>query len=707
MKKFLAVIVVLVVLVGGAIVALPHLVPMERIEKEVTTRFTAATGRQLSYGSVGFAIWPNVGLRLKDVKVSNPEWAKADSMLTLGEMDVSLSARALLDKKVDVKKFTLKQPAINLETAADGRVSWELKPTQAVKDAVDAPTGTAAKQDSKTAADFDVTLGEVSISDGEVSFRDGKTGKVEKISDLDVNVVMPNLQAALNIDGSMQFRGKKVNAVLSVDKPFDMINGKTSQGSLNLNTDILKADVAGALSTTGTLLKGRVNADIASLPALAAWLGETEQKPMPVNSVSVASTADITANSVALSGATVKVDDMQGSGDITVSTAGVRPSIKARLTLDTVDLDRFIAGDAAKADAAADKAKPVAESAGWDTTPIDFSGLKTVDADVVVAAKGFKVKGLDVGASTLTAKLNGGKLDFSTTEAAIFGGTAKAAIGVNAAGATPAISAKINLMNVQAKPVLTTFAGFDKLSGATEANIDVTASGANQQAMMNTLAGSGKVIFRNGSIEGIDAVNLAKAIQSKLGEMGVGGGKTDFVEMGGTFAITKGIVSNSDLSLRGPLVQATGKGTIDLPRKSVSYRVEPVLTASSGVDNASGLRVPVDIKGPFSNIKIRPDYAAVIQDALKDPKKLKENLKQLEDNFDPAKDNIKALRKDFKEDPAKAIGGLLGGGIGGLLAPKPQAAPVEQAAPAETTTAPAQPADQPTEAPIDPSNPAQ
>lgn len=719
MKKFLAVVVVLAVVIGGAVVALPYLVPMERIEKEVTTRFTAATGRTLSYGSVRFNAWPNLGLRLKDVKVSNPEWAQAENMLTLGEMDVSLSARALLDKKVDIKKFTLKQPVINLETAADGRVSWEMKPTKEVKDAVDAPAGTAAKQEGMTASDFDVAFGEVSISDGEVSYRDGKTGKVEKVSDVDISLVMPNLQAALNIDGSMLLRDKKVNLVLSVDKPFDLVNGKPSPGSLNVKADMLKADVAGTLATTGTMLKGRINADVSSLPALAAWLGQTAQKPMPVNSISVASTADISATTVALSGATVKVDDMQGSGDLSVKTDGARPLVKARLTLDKVDLDRFIAGDASKANEVADKADPVAASAGWDTTPIDFSGLKAVDADVVVDAKGFKVKGVDVGASTLTAKLNNGKLDFSTTEAALFGGTAKAVIGVNASGATPAISAKVNLANVQAKPVLTTFAGFDKLSGTTEANLDVTASGNNQQAMMNMLGGSGKVVFRNGAIEGIDIVNLAKAIQSKLGEMGVGGGKTEFVEMGGSFTIAKGIVSNSDLALRGPLVQATGQGTVDLPKKNVKYRIEPVLTASSGVDGAGGIRVPVDIVGPFSNLKIRPDYAAVIQDALKDPQKLKENLKQLEDNFDPLKDNVKNLRKDIKEDPAKAIGGLLGGGVGGLLAPKKQAEPVvaptpapapvaapEAAAPADTTVAPAQPADQPAQAPVDPSNPA-
>ncbi len=704
MKKILVVLAVLAVLIGGAIAALPYLVPMERIEREVLARFEAATGRTLTYGHVRVFAWPNVGLRLQDVRVSNPDWAQNDTLLALGEMDVSLSARALLEKKVDVKRFVLKQPVIALEKAADGRVSWELKPAADVKKAVDAPAGTAAEQPKGGAAGaFDVALGEVSIVDGQISYRDAAAGTTETVKDVDLSIVMPDLQSALNIDGSMVLREKRVNVVLSVDKPFDLINGATSTGSLNVNADVLKAEVAGTLSTKGTMLKGRVNADISSLPGLIAWAGQQAEKPLPVKTVSVASTAEVSAENLSFTGATLRLDDMQGGGDVKVALGGARPSIHARLNLDRVNLDRFIAGDADRAGEVAKKDAPSA-AGGWDATPIDFSSLKAADVDAVVETKGFVVKGVDVGASTLTARLANGNLRFSTTDAALFGGRARAEIGVNASGATPALSARINLDGVQAKPVLATFADFDKLSGTTEAALNVTASGRSQQALVSTLAGDGRVVFRNGAIEGIDAVNLARAIQSKLGEMGVGQGKTDFVEMGGSFTIANGIATNSDLSLKGPLVQATGQGTVDLPKKYVRYRAVPVLTASSAVQDAGGIRVPVDIVGPFSNLKIRPDYAAVLQDALKDPKKLKENLKQVEDTFDPLKDNVRNLRKDLKDDPAKAIEGFIGGGgIGGLLKAKPQpAAPVAPAAPAaapapeaEPAAAPAVPAETP------------
>ena len=689
MKKLLVVIVVLAVVAGGALFALPRLVPMERIEKEVTSRFTAATGRQLSYGAVRVTVWPNLGLRLNDVKVSNPDWAKDKSMLTLGQMDVSLSARALLQKKVDVQKFILKQPVIALEKAADGRTSWTLKPDAEVKAAVDAPANAPAQ--SKTAADYDVSLGEISISDGQITYRDDATGKVETVGNVDINISMPNLQAALNVDGGLDFRGKRVTLALSLDRPFDLVNGKTSPGSVTLKSDVLNADVAGDLSTANTLLKGRVSADISSLPGLIAWLSQQPQKDAPIKKVSVAATAEASANAISLTGTTLTADDMKGTGDIKVDLAGARPALRARLALDHVNLDRFIAAGGEKGEGT-DKAAPAANASGWDATPIDLSALKAADADVVVQTKGFTVKGVEVGASTLTAKLANGNLAFSSTDAAIFGGTAGSSLTVNASSAVPAITAKFNLAGVDAKPVLSTFAGFDKLSGKADGNISVATSGNSQRAMIGNLSGEGRALFRNGAIEGIDIVNLAKAIQSKLGEMGVGAGKTEFVDLGGTFTIKSGIVHNDDLKLRGPLVQATGSGDVNLPSKSMKYRVVPVLTASSAVEGASGIKVPVDIVGPFSDLKIRPDYAAVLQDALQNPQQIKDTLKNAKESVAPLKANIKDLRQDIKKDPAKAIEGLLGGGLGGLMAPKAQPAPAEAApAPAAAETTPATP----------------
>lgn len=683
MKKFMIFVLVLLLLAGGAVVALPKLVSMERIEAEAKSQFHAATGRDIAFDTPRLFFWPNVGVKLKNVTISNPKWAKDKNMLELAEMEVSLALMPLVDKQIEVKRFTLKAPVISLEKASDGRTSWELSGTaKKVADNQDAGKPTSASSSMKG---YGLKLGEFMLADGKVTYRDGATGKTEVLEDVDMSVNLPDLNSALDMDGAFKYHGKRINVVVGLEKPMALVDGSSSKGSLDIRADDVTAKISGLIATSGTFLKGDIDANISSLSKLVAFVnGNTAPEKLPFEKISFKSAAEVTADKMKLSGASLSLDDLNAGGDVTVNYGAAKPDIYARLAIDKIDLDRFM-GEPATGAAAENKKATAQGQTKWDETPIDFSGLKAVNADLILQTKGFSLKGADVGPSNLVVKLDGGNLSFKSSEASLFDGKFSSDLSVNAATSTPSMAFKFDMTGVQAKPVLTTFADFKKLSGAADANVSVTSSGKSQRAIIEGLNGQGAVVFKDGALEGIDLVNIAKMIQSKLTNMNIGEGKTDFVELGGTFTITRGVATNKDLKMRGPLVQASGSGDVDLPAKMVAYRVVPVLTASSAVDNAGGISVPVDIKGPFNNIKIKPDYAAVIQNALQNPAEIKKTLKNVEDQLDPMKDNFKTLKKDLKKDPAKALQGLLGGGMFGQ---QPAPAPVE-AAPVEPAPAPA------------------
>ncbi|HCS23973.1 MAG TPA: hypothetical protein DIW20_09510, partial [Rhodospirillaceae bacterium] len=468
--------------------------------------------------------------------------------------------------------------------------------------------------------------------------------------------------------------GKRVQLVMSVEKPKALMDGQRSKGTLVINTDVAKADIAGDFATSGTYLNAdRMTADVASLSGLVAWLTKKPAEKLPFEKISFSSKADISNQALSLHGAVLTLDEVEAKGALRVGYAAARPAVYARLEVNKIDLDRFMGGDAAASSGAS------AASAGgqtdWDATPIDFSGLRAVDADVQLKTQGFSVRGVEVGASTLRAELENGALKASSSEASLFGGlfSADMLLAVPASGAAHQ-TFNFKMKDVQAQPVLEKFADFKKLSGAADANVSVTSKGVSQKEIISNLNGNGNVTFKNGALTGIDFVNIAQMIQRGLQDAGVGEGKTEFVDLGGTFTIASGIVTNNDFRMRGPLVQAGGSGTVDLPRKYLKYRVTPVLTASSGAENASGVGVPVDITGPFSNIRVRPDFKTVIQNAVSNPEAIKEQGKALEQN-------LKNLKGDLKKDPGAAIQNLLGGG--GLFGGQ-QPAP----APAEGGTAP-------------------
>src|SRR6202011_425402 len=91
---------------------------------------------------------------------------------------------------------------------------------------------------------------------------------------------------------------------------------------------------------------------------------------------------------------------------------------------------------------------------------------------------------------------------------------------------------------------------------------------------------------------------------------------TDLSQLSASFRIDKGQATSSDLNLVGPLVRMTGAGTIDLAAKTLAFRVEPKLVMpTEGQGRAAdpvGLGIPVVIDGPWSEPRIYPDMAGIL-----------------------------------------------------------------------------------------------
>jgi AsmA protein len=125
-----------------------------------------------------------------------------------------------------------------------------------------------------------------------------------------------------------------------------------------------------------------------------------------------------------------------------------------------------------------------------------------------------------------------------------------------------------------------------------------------------------------------------------------------------SFRIEKGQATSGDLNLVGPLVRMTGAGTIDLAAQTLAFRVEPKLVMTTeGQGRASdpvGLGIPVVIDGPWSEPRIYPDMAGVL------------------DNPDAAYAKLKEMGKGLFGPGGGGLGGLSGlGGLGGTAGSGP------------------------------------
>jgi AsmA protein len=281
---------------------------------------------------------------------------------------------------------------------------------------------------------------------------------------------------------------------------------------------------------------------------------------------------------------------------------------------------------------------------------------------VKLALAGLTVKGVDVGASDVAVTLDDGRLKAVMAETALFDGTVSGQVNADAAGAVPALGLDFRINGVQAEPVLTRFADFDRLAGTARAVASLKTTGASERAMVEALNGQGSVTFTNGAIKGINLAAMVRNVGAAFQGQPVGNEpqQTDFAELGGTFTVQNGIVHNNDLRLLAPLLRLDGAGTVALPPKTIDYRLQPRLTATiegqGGKKDASGLAVPVLVRGSLTSPSFAPDLAGIAEEALRNP--------------DAVRQQLEALKGKKPNEAAKGlIEGLGGGSSGGGQAP--------------------------------------
>jgi AsmA protein len=174
-------------------------------------------------------------------------------------------------------------------------------------------------------------------------------------------------------------------------------------------------------------------------------------------------------------------------------------------------------------------------------------------------------------------------------------------------------------------------------------------------------------MFTDGAIVGMNlAAMMRNAANAFLNPEAGETRKTDFAEMGGSFTIEGGVLRNDDMRLQAPALRVEGSGRVNLPRRTINYRLEPklakTLQGQGGEREVAGLLVPVIIKGPWDDPAVSPDLSAVARRALEDPEALKEQIEQLGDQGKAIKDALKGVDKKAGRDALiEGLGQALGG----------------------------------------------
>lgn len=669
MKKLLIglgiVVGVLVVAAVAAVFILPAVLPLEDYKDELAAEVEKATGRNLTIdGDVSLSILPTLELEADNVSLSNAKGARTPNMLELSKLQVQLAVWPLLRREVVVDRFVLVDPVINLEIDRNGRPNWDLSRKSDQPASPSEPAeGTSESGDGPGIGAL--RLGDVRLVNGRLSFTNRKTGESQLVQNVNMKLVLPDLDSLLEAEGALTWNGEKIELDVDLDTPSKVLEGQAAKLVAKVESDPVALSYDGTLTGGKTMTAaGKVDLAVPSVRDLAEWAGQ----PLQVSGtgfgpLSVNGDLRMAGPRMSFTNALIRFDEINGRGELQVNTGGVRPAIEAKLDIDKLDLNPYMPPpDQTSRPAAPGAGSGGAEQAepqGWSDEPLDLSGLKTADADLALTVGAIEVQKLKIGRTALDVVLNEGLLDANLKEMALYEGKGTARIKVDGAASVPTVQKTLDISGVEALPFLTDAMGLDRIEGTANATLDVTTRGRSQKEMVSALAGDGKITFVDGAIRGVNLAAMVRNVSTAFLDAEAGKAqKTDFAELGGTYTIEQGILTNKDLVLKSPLLRLNGAGTVNLPRKRVDYRITPKVVATiegQGSADRKGLAVPVLVKGPWNQLSFQPDVAGAVTGALKDPEGARRAIQELGKGGGDLKEQLKQIK------PEDAIKGLFGG----------------------------------------------
>ena len=659
MAKFLKGLLIALLVLGGllllALVVLPSLIDPNNYKDEIVSSLSEETGHQIQIdGELKLSVFPWLGIETSGVSVSNPPGFGEQPLAKVRELGLKVRLMPLFSNRLEVDTLLLDGLQLNLQRNAQGQGNWESGRAKPAGEAEQAKPSAA-----ETGMAF-VVQG-VQLSDASVDWRDLRSGEHYQLSDLQLESgsLAPEAEVPVKLSfqllreqPSLQALGR-LQMKVTVDAEFQRLSfedveidlqAKGAQlpaagvemalrtaAVLDLGADSLRLDdlrlrgegldLSGRLAVqqmrTRQQLSGELKLAQTNLKKLAALFGNPLQTRDEAVLQRVSAQIGIAGEdgAIRLEPLAVDLDDSLLRGHVhLIDPAG--PVVRAKLAIDTLNVDRYLAPPAQAA------GSPQAGAAGGAAgnplaalLGLDLKADLSIDQLVVGGARMSQVKMSLLGRN--------GVLQLDPLSAALYQGSLQGSISVDARSSKPKFKFSNTLSNIAMEPLLVDLADRQRLVGTANLQLDLQTSGLDEAALRRGLNGSGSFKLTDGAYRGVNIARLIRVAANRLGLSDqpppADDSQTDFSELSGTLTVVNGVLNNPDLLAKSPLLRINGSGKVDLNSEQIDYSLTTVLVRSlegqggAERDKLAGVPIPVRIEGAMVNPSYRPDLQAALQ----------------------------------------------------------------------------------------------
>jgi AsmA protein len=589
--------------------------PKELAAREAERRIEEATGRELTLGSnIDITLFPNLGFSVDNASLSNPEGfdeaaarrggADETPFIAADRIVFAVALMPLLSGDIEVKRLIFDGAEVRVRAKEDGSANWTF------------PTD----EDSEQPTLEDLRLDDVQLNDSLITFEGADGGTPLTLEDVDARLALRSLDNPAMLSAAFNYREERVSVDGTVGSPRAVLEKEETTLDAEVRSGPLNASFDGTFDAETGALAGAIETRGSSLRRLLAWIGSPMADGGGFGTFEVAGQLRREGDTIALTEATFSLDAINAAGNLDIVTQeNERLRIDGALTAPSIDLNTYLPAPAQGEDAGG-----VAVNQGWSNDPIDFTGLRALDADLSLAVGALKFQRMDFSDVQMALRLANGAADARLTRISLYGGSGTGRLIADGSGAVPRLAIELNAENVQAEPLLRDALGFDKITGHGTLRASLIGRGPSQAAIMRSLGGNAAFTFNDGQWKGVNLAQMARSLSTVMSGQSVntGGGATDFAELGASFTVADGVAATENLRLLNPFVRLDGAGLVNIGAQTIDMRIAPRAVRSAegqgGDAGIAGLGIPFRVSGPWSRVSFRPAIEEIVQNQLRD-----------------------------------------------------------------------------------------
>lgn len=644
LKWFFGIFFFLVIVLAGAVVALPYIVNPNDYKDEIIAQLKPYMhGRDLQIpGDIKLSIFPWLGLEAGEVIIGNAEGFVLKPFMTIQNSKAHIRLLSLFSDKMEIGSLEFRDVNIYLQQDAEGRNNWSdlaqapvnHKTTTGFIKVANTPAN--AKPADKQAPASTFTLPSMKVAglhfyNTRIEFNDKKAQDLITVSKLDLDAGPIDSFNPIPLKGKFNFHSKKKQ--LSAASAFASVLVLTPKlDNFNLKQLVMNTNV------TGKIVNNNVIKTSLKVPDLKIQTAEEK----------------ITAKPFYL-----KLDNMKGEGHITVKRF-TRPVIRFGLKTDKLSLDKFIPATTTESKESGqpqaaeetpakkdDDIPTVEELIGEKPVVIEkeaglfapIAVLKDTDLQGTISINEVTLRQLLLTKVKVVLQAHAGLVSALPT-ANLYKGTYDGNVQIQTKAKPSLLSSKHIFRDIYIGPLYKALYGKDTFTGRANFQGQFFSSGDTQEEILKNLNGDGQFSVRDTEMKTLDIKRLIlKENYDKLKflqEKEEGKQVTVFDTVRGTIRIKSGVAYNKDFAAISRRIHLNGEGSANLVNQTVNYTVITIPKKSFAFDMAGhhydlkNKRIPTHFTGPWSNIDVNNELEAVLKAEFKQGLSEKKQAKEEE-----------------------------------------------------------------------------